>query len=141
MLGRDSISAVVESLFAIENLGVRGYCKPFYSCDTVASIQHNNCSAFEKQQNNDVGWPWKFEIAQRRYWSSIPKCYFCSKWKGTLVVQASKNKRSREAPKKFVESLFNFLMASLLKSVWKSDCFWKRRKRYRQCYTTTQHYL
>ena len=59
MLGRDGISAVVESLFAIENLGVREYCKPFYSWDIVASIQHNNCSAFEKQQNNDVGWPWK----------------------------------------------------------------------------------
>ena len=50
MLGRDGISAVVESLFAIENLGVRGYCKSFYSCDTVASIQHNNCSALRNNK-------------------------------------------------------------------------------------------
>ena len=58
MLGRDSISAVVESLsLQSKTWGFEGIANHFIRVILVASIQHNNCSAFEKQQNNDVGWP------------------------------------------------------------------------------------
>ena len=71
---------------------------------TTAALLRNNKTMMSVGHEN-------LKLHKEDIEASIPKCYFCIKWKGTLVVQASKNKRSREAPKKFVEKLVHGISA------------------------------